>query len=79
MALAVSQERNPNRMPREAFGLKAEATLNRITLNPSSINPAETLYVNIPKLAEGVVIVSNVQGCTCIQLIRPRSCKQHSC
>ena len=57
MDLAVSQELNPNRYPREAHGLKAEATLNRITLNPSSINPGETLYVNIPKLAEGIVIV----------------------
>ena len=59
MVLAVSQELNPNRNPREAFGLKAEATLNRITLNPSSINPGETLFVNIPKLAEGIVVLPN--------------------
>ena len=59
MALVVSEELNPNRNPGEAFGLKAEATLNRITLNPSSINPGETLYLNIPKLAEGIVIVPN--------------------
>ena len=36
-----------------------EKCLVRITLNPSSINPGETLYVNIPKLAEGIVIVPN--------------------
>ena len=59
MDLAVSQELNPNRYPREAYGLKVEAALNRITLNPSSFNPGETLYVNIPKLAEGIVIVPN--------------------
>ena len=43
MDLAVSQELNPNRYPREAYGLKAEATLHRIKLNPSSVNPGETL------------------------------------
>ena len=59
MALAVSEELNPNSNAREAFGLNAEATLNRITLILSSINLGETLYVNIPKLAEGIVIVPN--------------------
>ena len=58
MSLTVSDVfKNPNRHPQEAYGLKAESILNRITLNPSSVNPGETLYVNIPKLKEGVVIV----------------------
>ena len=58
MSIAVSEEINPQRTPREPFSLKAESTsLNRITLNPSSASPGETLYVNIPKLAENVVIV----------------------
>ena len=57
MSQAVSEVLNPNRDPREAFDLKAEATLNRIILSPSSVNPGETLHVNIPKFAEGVVIV----------------------
>ena len=57
MSLTVSNVLNPNKLPREAFGLKVEATLNRIPLNPSSVNPGETFYVNIPKLAENVVIV----------------------
>ena len=43
MGLALSEKLNPNRNPREAFGLKANATLNRITMNPSSVNPRETL------------------------------------
>ena len=59
MDLAVSQELNPNSYPREAYGLKAESTLHRIPFSPSSVNPGETLYVNIPKLAEGIVIVPN--------------------
>ena len=51
---------NPNRLPREVFGLKAEATLNRITLTPSSVNPGETLYVNIPKLTDDVILGVNM-------------------
>jgi len=57
MSQAISEKINPNRIPREPFGLKAESSLNRITLNPSSASPGETLYINIPKLAENVVIV----------------------
>lgn len=57
MAQAISEKINPNRIPREPYGLKAVSSLNRITLNPSSANPGETLYVNIPKLTENVVIV----------------------
>lgn len=57
MAYSISEKINPNRVPREPFGLKAEASLNRVTLNPSSASPGETLYVNIPKLSENVVIL----------------------
>ena len=53
----TSEKINPNRTPKEPFGLKAESTLNRITLNPSSASPGETLYINIPKLSENLVIV----------------------
>ena len=44
-------------VPRELFGLKAENSINRITLNPSSASSEETLYLGIPKLSENVVIV----------------------
>ena len=57
MSHAVSEIINPNRVPREPFGLKAESSLNRITLNPSSASEGETLYINIPKLSKNVVIV----------------------
>ena len=57
MSQAISDKINPNRVPREPFGLKAESSLNRITLNPSSANEGETLYINIPKLTDNVVIV----------------------
>ena len=57
MSYSVSEIINPNRVPREPLGLKAESSLNRITLNPSSAEPGNTLYINIPKLSENVVIV----------------------
>ena len=67
----ISEKRNPNMSTSKSFGLKAESTLHRITLNPSSANPGETLYLYIPKLSENKVIVPrsvslrfdlNVQG-----------------
>ena len=67
----ISEKLNPNRSPRESFGLKAESKLNRITLNPSSVNPGETYYLNIPTLSENKFFVPgsvylrfdlNVQG-----------------
>ena len=53
----VSEYLNPSRFPRMAFGLKANSTLNRITQTPSNANPGETLYIEIPKLSENMVIV----------------------
>ena len=55
--IAVSEKLNPNRIPCEPFGIKAKSTLNRITLTPSEASPNETLYVDIPKLAENIVLV----------------------
>ena len=57
MSQAISEIINPNRVPREPFGLKAESSLNRITFNPSSANPGETITIEIPKLTDNVVIV----------------------
>ena len=55
--IGVSEKLNPNRIPCEPFGIKARSTLNRITLTPSEASPDETLYVDIPKLADNVVLV----------------------
>ena len=57
MSKTISEKIDPNRMPKQPFGLKAESTLQRITFTPSSANPGETLYVNIPKLSGNNVIV----------------------
>ena len=53
----ISEYLDPFRFPRMAFGLKANSTLNRITQTPSNANPGETLYIEIPKLSENMVIV----------------------
>ena len=57
MSKAISEKIDPNRMPKQPFGLKAESTLQRITFTPSNANPGETLYVNIPKLSGNNVLV----------------------
>ena len=53
----ISEKLNPNISKRKSFGLKAESTHYRLTLNPSSANPGETLYLYFPKLSENKVIV----------------------
>ena len=53
----ISEYLDPYRFPRMAFGLKAKSTLNRITQTPTNANPGETLYIEIPKLSENMVIV----------------------
>ena len=59
MSKTISERIDPNRMPKQPFGLKADTTLHRTTFTPSSANPGETLYVNIPKLSGNNVIVPN--------------------
>ena len=59
MSKTISEKIDPNRMPKQPFGLKAETTLHRTTFTPSSANPGEVLYVNVPKLSGDNVIVPN--------------------
>ena len=59
MSKTISDKIDPNRLPNQPFGLKAETTLHRTTFTPSSANPGETLYINIPKLSGNNVIVPN--------------------
>ena len=57
MSKTISERIDPNRMPKQPFGLKAEFTLQRTTFTPSSANPGETLYINVPKLLGSNVLV----------------------
>ena len=59
MSKTISEKIDPNRMPKKPFRLKAETTFQRTTFTPSSANPGETLYLNIPKLSGNNVIVPN--------------------
>ena len=59
MSKTISEKIDPNRMPKKPFGLKAESTLQRATFTPSTANPGEILYINIPKLSGNNVIVPN--------------------
>ena len=47
----------PSHSEKVLGAMKAERTVKRITFNPTSANPGETLYVSVPKLAENEVIV----------------------
>ena len=59
MSQTISEKIDPNRMPKQPFGLKAESTLHRVTFTPSSANPGETLYVHVPRLSGNNVIKPN--------------------
>ena len=56
-AAAVPPSLLPSHSEKVLGAMKAERTVKRITFNPTSANPGETLYVSVPKLAENEVIV----------------------
>jgi len=62
--MSVADFLDGNREKIKPFALKAERTLHRITFNPSSANPGETLYVHLPKLSENMVFVPGSIGLT---------------
>ena len=55
--MAVPPSLLPSHSERVLGAMKAERTVKRITFNPTSANPGETLYVSVPKLAANEVIV----------------------
>ena len=58
----ISEVLDVSRESKKPFALKAERTLHRVTFNPSTANPGETLYVHLPKLSENMVYVPNSLG-----------------
>ena len=56
--MAVPPSLLPSHSEKVLGAMKAERTVNRITFNPTSANPGETLYVSVPKLVENEVIVA---------------------
>lgn len=57
MSQSISDVLDVNRECRKPFALKAEKTLHRVTFNPSTAQPDETLYNSIPKLSHNYVFV----------------------
>ena len=55
--MAVPPSLLPSHSEKVLGAMKAERTVKRITFNPTSANPGETLYVSVPKLANNEVIV----------------------
>ena len=55
--MAVPPSLLPSHSKKVLGAMKAERTVKRITFNPTSANPGETLYVHVPKLDDNVVIV----------------------
>ena len=55
--MAVPPSLLPSHSEKVLGAMKAERTVKRITFNPTSANPGETLYVSVPKLADKEVIV----------------------
>ena len=55
--MAVPPSLLPSHIEKTLGAMKAERAVYRITFNPSSANPGETLYVSVPKLDEHEVIV----------------------
>ena len=56
--MAVPPTLLPSHSEKVLGAIKAERTVKRITFNPTSANPGETLYVSVPKLSEHEVLVS---------------------
>ena len=55
--MAVPPSLLPSHSEKVLGAMKAERTVKRVTFNPTSANPGETLYVSVPKLANNEVIV----------------------
>ena len=55
--MAVPPRLLPSHSERVLNAMKAERTVKRITFNPTSATPEDTLYVSVPKLAANEVIV----------------------
>jgi len=62
MTQSISEILDVNRQYKQPFGLKADRTVHRVTFNPSTANPGETLYVHIPKLSDNIVYVPESIG-----------------
>ena len=57
MYVAVSENFKPSYREKMPEALKGDRTRYRVTFNPNKTLPEETMYVSVPKLDEGVMLV----------------------
>lgn len=56
--MEVSEKNNPNFEKKTSNALKADHSVHHVTFNPNEASPRETLNISVPKLDDGVVLVS---------------------
>ncbi|KAK3743008.1 hypothetical protein QZH41_007225 [Actinostola sp. cb2023] len=56
----ISKKLDTRRSPRHLLGLKGKRITHRVTFNPSTAQPGETLYVNVPVLPTDTVLVPSI-------------------
>ena len=55
--MTTSEIINPNFEEKTTNALKADRTVHRVTFNPNKASPGETLFIQVPKLNDEVVLV----------------------
>ena len=75
----ISSKLNPNILPKQTGGLKAERTFHRVTFTPSSAKPGETLYVSVPTLSENLLLVPHTLALRFNLAIQPDTADKRYC
>ena len=75
----ISSKLDPNILPKQTGGLKAERTFHRVTFTPSSANPGETLYIGVPTLSENLVLVPGSLALRFDLAIQPKAADKRHC
>ena len=68
--MAVPPSLLPSHSKKVLGAMKAERTVKRITFNPTSANPGETLYVSVPKLAVNEKMQAPVVANLCMEEVK---------
>ena len=75
----ISSKLDPNILPKQTGGLKAERTFHRVTFTPSSANPGERLYVSVPTLSENMLLVPHTLALRFDLSIQPSTADKRYC
>lgn len=75
----ISTKLDPNVLPKQVGGLKAERTFNRVTFTPSSAKPGETLYVSVSTLTEDLLLVPGTLALRFDLTVQPDTADKRYC